>query len=421
MKVLSYFSLLSNLLCFVMSQAVTITTSQHGDVTTAGAASTACPTITSYYDNSTSVYGNSTNVPYTATSEVNYSNCRPAPVTKPAFVYPSFSLYSQLELITSSVVLSIFSAFGTVGNLVSIYVYFPRGKQSNLYVFYLSIIDFIMSFIIIPITIIYLFYPLTIPLPLLLLFAIGLVLIVLQSLEILVFISVDRLVACTFPQMYRKMQRYAKFVIVGQILVNGGILVIGVMPATSASFTIICQVMITSAFFIMVIIYTAIFLVLRKRMIKTLPQEHTMHSTMETQHATMTVAARTEVAETVIDPEEPEADGKQSVKEPIEEKKKRSAKTTKSKLQVSSRTRNLVATIRMFFAITIAFVVAYLPYYLISYKLAKLPRTFNYSLYLNHVSNPLIYFSLNKTYRDRARKLFNIIFPRCCSAPSTLT
>lgn len=67
----------------------------------------------------------------------------------------------------------------------------------------------------------------------------------------------------------------------------------------------------------------------------------------------------------------------------------------------------------MFVSVTLVFVASFLPSYLIQYGILPIPHNFAFTYYLNHVANPIIYFSLNKTYRERAKRLLTYITP-CC-------
>lgn len=423
-------------------------------------------TISALNNSSSTIYRDnvSTNVYDVSTSVTNvFTSVTVSPSSSSA---ARRSTTTRTEILASTVVLAIFCVFGTIGNIVSMYVYFPRGKQHNLYVFYLSIIDFIMSSILIPFTIT-IFYATPIPTVLLYLYSVGLVLIVLQSIEILVFISVDRYVACSHPQMYRKVQRYAKYIIGGQIVFNCGSLALSLIPQASIVFAIVSQLIIVGSFVTMVVIYIVIFFVLRRRMSNILPASEPTLPTAQPENT----APPLQIANTAIDPESPDVEEVQSpssasilvkmITPPLDMKmdldevklEPEAAKvkftpeveviaegnvTTESKVIVgytkplestttvsrnkrvnsrltNSRTRNLVATIRMFCAITVVFVISYLPTYLVTYKLVSLPQTFAYSLFINHVANPAIYFALSKTYRDRVRILLASIIPCCCT------
>ena len=419
----------------------------------------------------------------------NDSSLTPVQVTKP--IASNAAIISRTEVIVSSVIFCCLSFVGIIGNMASIYVYNPRGKQNNLYAFYLSIIDFIMCLIIMPVTVIN--QLVSLPLILIYLFAVGLILIVLQSLEILVAISVDRFIACCRPQLYRRTQRYAKFVIMSQITMNCLVLGLAFVTRGTIIFTVICQIIILGSFVSMILLYTRIFITLRSRMKTTIPLEPTIvtaqlgNTGVRTDNASDTMA---DVDENNLPRQSKDYSVKQSnnliakhqslVNETaltnaadekakdecitntmhvLDNKKKLFNKepqstvqrtgqsikklTTRSVNQTSvshnyqsgqpkhivnaqarlagTRTRNLIVTIKMFCAITVVFTLSYLPSYLISYNLVtRLPRTLAYSFYLNHVANPIIYFVINKTFRNKARKMFSTILPCFFEPPSEL-
>ena len=542
---------------------------------------------------------------------------------------------SGTPFIVFTIVICLLSAFGAIGNLISMYVYYPRGRQGNVYVFFLSCIDFIMAGVIMPCTISVLAGLMN--LVQLYLFAIALILIVLLSICILVSISIDRYIACCYPQLYNKTQRYAKLIITFEIIFN--VIVLGLAfwrPLGTNIFNFLSRVIIIGSFLLIVILYTKIFIVLRRRMVTIIPQptappmnQVSMPSLLDSNrqaslsedncrsttshfedkcHGTGITADNATTATGSIDntntlPCQSSSKNKELVflnknkyceqgldkikvnsshntnctsnstdlntsqekqeykrlsldkmlayslsemsklsinisytpytqdqfsidkaTKPIEQsltdevtkpidqssidkasKSIDQASTDKVKVptlinspidsaqrkcvqfakQVSNstaiqsisciddnkratdertnkkekdevrklniiqmthvsehknvigrlpknakhlvnaharltatRTRNLLVTIKMFIAVTVVFIFSFLPSYLIQYNVLPISRTYAFTYFLNHIANPLIYFIINKSYRDRTRKLFGIICPCVCQPPN---
>lgn len=381
------------------------------------------------------------------------------------------------------------------------------------------------------------------------LFAISLVFIVLQSITILVSISVDRYIACCHPQFYNHSQRYAKAIISGEIIFN--LVSIGVAfnrPIGANIFNYLSRIIICGSFVVIVALYVKIFIVLRRRMTRLDPDssktvtnrthyhqpipstsepgypdavsgevsvqsppvvpvgthsigvmEHRGHVPGDEVSTTgasgerhllvdsvagltlsrvvnmaRSLAAINESPEMKRDPKPHQpiescilksvqfADQSQSRSSGIQlhtrilttqpgrvypdvidsgiestsaghkcpqpvylssvnKHLSRKKHLTNAHARLTdTRTKNLMITIKMFVSVTVVFIISFLPSYLIQYGILPIPRTFAFTYYLNHIANPIIYFSFNRTYRQRARKLLIIITP-CLwrSSPST--
>ena len=70
-----------------------------------------------------------------------YANVTNMSTTAKSSAASSTTYVSGAPLIIFSVIIGLLAVLGSVGNVVSMYVYYPRGKQGNTYVFFLSCIE----------------------------------------------------------------------------------------------------------------------------------------------------------------------------------------------------------------------------------------------------------------------------------------
>lgn len=82
---------------------------------------------------------------------------------------------------------------------------------------------------------------------------------------------------------------------------------------------------------------------------------------------------------------------------------------------ISIKEKTLIANIRtaaMLFVVTIVFLIAFLPAWLMAYRLLEYNQVIFYMYFVYHTANPFIYAFMNKSFRDDLGKVL-----KCQSMP----